>query len=248
MMTPSDAPSSDASHPDRFAPDYPPICSLQPQLPELEEGESLDEYNRSIIGRPYQGFDPFLVRAREICYDKLDKFNSPTLKGTERQAFLSGLVSLTVRNPRGHTESVALTSSFKFGREIYVGPGCTFIDVAPICIGSRTQIGPNTEIYTSNHPISPEERNGCCGPETGEPVIIGTDVWIGAGSIILRGITIGDGAVVGAGSVVTRNVESRTVVAGNPARLLKRIEKDGRVTDVRGTGGVSSYLQGVQVA
>ena len=58
-------------------------------------------------------------------------------------------------------------------------------------------------------------------------------MWIGAGSIILRGITIGDGATVGAGSVVTRDVESRTVVVGNPARPLKAIERDGTVVDLR---------------
>ena len=61
----------------------------------------------------------------------------------------------------------------------------------------------------------------------------GTDVWIGAGAIILPGITIGDGATVGAGSVVSKNVEARTVVVGNPARIIRRIEADGTVVDAR---------------
>ena len=63
---------------------------------------------------------------------------------------------------------------------------------------------------------------------------IGTDVWIGGGVIILPGVSIGDGATVGAGSVVTRNVATRTVVVGNPARAVKRIEGDGSVVDLRG--------------
>ena len=111
----------------------------------------------------------------------------------------------------------------------------TCADILPsvVYIGSRSMIGANVQIYTPTHPVSPEARNGLQGPEGSQPVTIGTDVWIGAGAMLLPGVTIGDGATVGAGSVVTKDVESRTLVVGNPARPIKRIERDGTIVNIR---------------
>ena len=94
-------------------------------------------------------------------------------------------------------------------------------------------LGPNVQLYTPTHPISPEERNGLQGPEGATPITIGNDCWIGGGAIILAGVTIGDGSTVGAGSVVTKSVPPRTVVVGNPAKPIKRIEADGTVVNLR---------------
>lgn len=104
----------------------------------------------------------------------------------------------------------------------------------PVRIGSRTMIGPNCQFLTPTHPLSPEERNGMDGPEAAGPITIGNDVWIGGGVIILANVTIGDGCTVGAGSVVTKSVPPRTVVVGNPAKPVKRIEADGTIVDIRG--------------
>lgn len=84
--------------------------------------------------------------------------------------------------------------------------------------------GPNVQIYTAEHPLRPEDRAGSKGRESARPIRIGNDCWIGGGSIILPGITIGDGVTVGAGSVVTRDVKDRCVVVGNPARVIKVLE------------------------
>jgi maltose O-acetyltransferase len=92
-----------------------------------------------------------------------------------------------------------------------------------VTIGSRTMFGPHCQLYTPCHPLSPEERNGTSGPEWAEPITIGNDCWIGGGVIICPGVTIGDGVTVGAGSVVTKDVESRSVVVGNPARVVKKV-------------------------
>ena len=90
-------------------------------------------------------------------------------------------------------------------------------------------IGADVKMYTPTHPLSPEERNGLSGPEAAQPITIGKDVWLGAACIILPGKTIGDGSTVGAGSVVTHDVPERCVVVGNPARIIKRILKDGTI-------------------
>lgn len=111
-----------------------------------------------------------------------------------------------------------------YGTNIHLGDGvflnfnCVILDVVEVTIGDRTQIGPAVQIYAADHPRDAATRRS--GLEFGRPVRIGSDVWIGGGSIILPGVTIGDGAVVGAGSVVTRDVPAGATVAGNPARVI----------------------------
>ena len=107
------------------------------------------------------------------------------------------------------------------GSNVYFNFGASFVDDADIVIGDRCQFGPNVTLCTAEHPIDPVRRAE--GLQFNKPIRIGGDVWVGAGAIILAGVTIGDAAVVGAGSVVTHDVEPRTVVAGVPARVLKRI-------------------------
>lgn len=91
-------------------------------------------------------------------------------------------------------------------------------------IGDRTLLGPNVQIYAAKHPVEPEIRNGTDGPESSAPVVIGKDCWIGGAAILLPGVTIGDGSTVGAGAVVTKDVPSRCVVAGNPARIIRYLD------------------------
>ncbi len=93
-------------------------------------------------------------------------------------------------------------------------------------------IGPDVKIYTPDHPLSPEERSGTNGLEWGKPVVIEEDCWICGAAIILPGIKVGKGSTVAAGAVVTKDVPPRTVVAGNPARVIKRIWEDGTVVKV----------------
>ena len=79
------------------------------------------------------------------------------------------------------------------------------------------QIAPSVQLYTATHPLDPAVRRS--GLESGRPIRIGSNVWIGGGAIVLPGVTIGDDAVIGAGSVVTRDVSAGAVVVGNPARV-----------------------------
>lgn len=110
---------------------------------------------------------------------------------------------------------------------------CTFVDNRPIRIGNQVLIASNVQIYTSAHPTSAEERlvQNWKEKETtffrtyALSVEIQDRVWIGGGSIILPGVTIGENSVIGAGSVVNRSIPANCVAAGNPCRVIRRLKK-----------------------
>lgn len=107
--------------------------------------------------------------------------------------------------------------NIRVGKNTFMNFNVVILDVLPVTIGDDCQIAPSVQIYTADHPLDPELRRS--GLESGRPVSIGNNVWLGGGAIILPGVTIGDNAVVGAGSVVTRDVPAGAVVVGNPARV-----------------------------
>ena len=106
------------------------------------------------------------------------------------------------------------------GDNFYAGYNCTILDMAEVKIGHNCMIGPNVGIYTAGHSIEPKNRNKS---GFGIPITIGNDVWVGGSCVILAGVTIGDNSIVAAGSVVTKDVPANTIVAGNPAKVLKSI-------------------------
>jgi acetyltransferase-like isoleucine patch superfamily enzyme len=106
------------------------------------------------------------------------------------------------------------------------------VPLIPVYIGARTMIGPDVKIYTPDHPLSPEARAGLNGEEWGWPVTIEEDCWICGAAIILPGVTIGKGSTVAAGAIVTKDVPPRSVVMGNPARVVKKILEDGTAVKV----------------
>jgi maltose O-acetyltransferase len=99
---------------------------------------------------------------------------------------------------------------------VFVNFGCVFLDVARIDVGEGCQIGPYVQLLTADHPRDPALRWQRL--ESGKPVRLGRNVWIGGGAIVLPGVTVGDDAIVGAGSVVTRDVLPGVTVMGNTAR------------------------------
>jgi len=107
------------------------------------------------------------------------------------------------------------------GERVFFNYNCVALDVCRITIGSRALIGPNVQIYTALHPLDAPSRRAEL--EYGRAVTIGDDCWIGGGAIICPGVTIGDRCVIGAGAVVTRDVPEESFVAGNPARVLRRL-------------------------
>ena len=126
-------------------------------------------------------------------------------------------------------EGTMLTPPFycDFGKHIHVGKNfyanynCTMLDTAPITIGDNCFIAPNVGIYTAGHPIHPQTR--ASRYEYGKAITIGDNVWIGGHSVILPGVHIGSNVVIGAGSVVTRDIPDWVVAAGNPCAVKRKI-------------------------
>ena len=114
----------------------------------------------------------------------------------------------------------------RLGKHVFINFHAVFLDTCLTTIGARTLVGPNVNFYSATHPLDPAVRNGTRGPEMGKEIHIGEDCWIGGNVCILPGVVIGKGSVVGAGSVVTKRVPDFTVVAGNPAKFIRKIETE----------------------
>ena len=114
-----------------------------------------------------------------------------------------------------------------FGSNIYANFGLTLVDDTHIFVGDNTMFGPHVTVATAGHPIDPQLREK--GLQFNMPVRIGRNCWIGAGAIIMPGVTIGDNTVIGAGSVVTKDIPSGVVAVGNPCRILREISNHDRI-------------------
>lgn len=110
-----------------------------------------------------------------------------------------------------------------FGKFVYANFNLTCVDDTHIYVGDNTMIGPNVTIATAGHPILPELREQ--GYQYNMPVHIGKNCWLGAGVVVVPGITIGDNVVIGAGSVVTKDLPSNVVAVGNPCRVLREVNE-----------------------
>ena len=110
-----------------------------------------------------------------------------------------------------------------FGKGVYANFNLTLVDDTHIYVGDYTMIGPNVVLATAGHPILPELRP--LAYQYNMPIHIGKNCWLGAGVIVLPGITIGDNSVIGAGSVVTKDIPANVVAVGNPCKVLREINE-----------------------
>lgn len=175
------------------------------------------EKEKMLAGALYMATDPELQGDQRAAQAWMDRYNASKLD--ERPALLSqglGAVgkNVAVRAPF----HVDYGYNISLGDGVFMNFGCVILDVVEVTIGAATAIGPGVQILTADHPRDPVERR--TGLESGRPIRIGSNVWIGGGAIILPGVTIGDDAVIGAGSVVTRDVAPGATVVGNPARVV----------------------------
>lgn len=107
------------------------------------------------------------------------------------------------------------------GKKVYANFDLTLVDDGNIYIGDYVMFGPDVTIATANHPIAPELRQK--GLQYNKDIHIGNNVWIGAKTVVLPGVTIGDNSVIGAGSIVTRDIPANVVAVGDPCRVLREI-------------------------
>ena len=107
------------------------------------------------------------------------------------------------------------------GDNVFFNFNCVILDVMPVTIGGGTLFGPNVQIYTATHPLDWQER--AAGLESGKPIVIGENVWIGGSVVICPGVTIGSRSVIGAGSVVTKDIPDDVFAAGNPCRVIRSL-------------------------
>ena len=178
--------------------------------------------DKMLAGEPYNGFDSQLVaertRARELCQALVAL---PPSHDVARAALLADLF--------GASTNVYVTPPFycdygrhiTLGRNVYFNFDCVILDVAPVRIGDNVLFGPAVQIYTATHPLDAEARRS--GIESGKPIVIGDDAWIGGGAILNPGVTIGARSVIGAGSVVTKDIPDDVFAAGNPCKVIRRL-------------------------
>ncbi len=113
-----------------------------------------------------------------------------------------------------------------FGKGVYANFNLTLVDDTHIYVGDYTMFGPNVVLATAGHPILPELRP--LAYQYNMPIHIGKNCWLGAGVIVLPGVTIGDNTVIGAGSVVTKDIPANVVAVGNPCKVLREINDHDR--------------------
>ncbi len=114
-------------------------------------------------------------------------------------------------------------TNIHLGNTVYFNFNCVILDPARVDIGDNVLLGPSVQVYTATHPIEAEIRKS--GLELAKPVRIAADVWIGGGTIINPGLTIGARSVIGAGSVVTSDIPEDVFAAGNPCRVIRSLKQ-----------------------
>jgi maltose O-acetyltransferase len=181
------------------------------------------EKEKMLAGEIYNILDPELEAIRQRT-KKLFRLYNLSETESERRTILQQLCGKI-----GLNSIIEPPFYCSYGKNTYIGDHvylnfmCTILDNNEVHIGNHVMIGPVVQIYTAAHPIQAEAR--IRGQEVAKSIVIEDNVWVGGGAILLPGVRIGRNAVVGAGAVVSRSVPENTVVAGNPARIIREIEQ-----------------------
>lgn len=181
-------------------------------------------------GEPYVMADaPELMKYQQECLDKLFEYNSLRPSETEKKAAL--LKEMFAEIGEDCYIETPFHANFggahvHFGKNVYANFNLTLVDDTHIYVGDYTKFGPNVTLATAGHPVLPELREKLY--QFNLPIHIGRNCWLGAGVIVLPGVSIGDNSVIGAGSIVTRDIPSNVVALGNPCRVLRPISERDR--------------------
>lgn len=181
-------------------------------------------------GELYDPGDADLMELQLRCLDRLYDFNATRPTELDKRAML--LREMFAEIGEDCYIEPPLHSNWgghfvHFGSRIYANFGLTLVDDTHIYVGDGCMFGPNVVIATAGHPVLPELR--ARGLQYNAPVHIGRNCWLGAGALVMPGVTIGDNTVVGAGSVVTKDLPANVVAVGNPCRVLREISERDRI-------------------
>ena len=177
----------------------------------------MTEKQKMVGGELYDPSDEELAGDRARCEALLRRINDEGDEGALEDLLGAVGAGTWVRTPffcdYGYNISL--------GTNVFVNYNCVFLDCASIIVGHRVQIGPAVQLLAADHPRDPAKRRA--GLEMARPIDIGPNVWLGAGALVLGGVSIGANSVIGAGSVVTRDVPPDVVAAGNPCRVVREL-------------------------
>lgn len=187
-----------------------------------------DMKERLHTGEVYFPADEEIMKEQLQCLDRLYDFNST--RPTEQKRRQKLMKEMFAEIGEGCYIEPPFHANFggkhcHFGKYVYANFNLTCVDDTHIYVGDYTMLAPNVVLATAGHPILPQLREK--GYQYNMPVRIGKNCWLGAGVIVLPGVTIGDNSVIGAGSVVTKDIPANVVAVGNPCRVLRPIgERD----------------------
>ncbi|KAK1848902.1 o-acetyltransferase [Colletotrichum chrysophilum] len=188
-----------------------------------------EEYERMISGMLYNPLHPPLLAGRHRARCLLHKYNNldPNSKPYDelmatQQEMLKDILGTV--GPGTFIEPPFIPDygcNVVIGENCFINFNCTILDTSLVIIGNRVQLGPNVSIYSAGHETSVLSRIKFV--EFGDLVYIEDDAWIGGGTIILPGVTIGKGSTIGAGSIVTKSIPPYSVAMGAPAKVVKKL-------------------------
>ncbi len=189
----------------------------------------MNERDKMLAGLPHNPMDAALDAERERAKEWLHDYNVCTRPGdmVRRRELMA-----TLLGKGGESAYIVQPFYCDYGRYIEVGSNffanfnCTMLDAGGIKIGDNVLLAPNVGLYTVGHPLDAGLRNQAW--EDAKPIVIGDNVWIGAGCTIVGGVTIGDNAVIAAGSVVTKNIPADMLAMGVPCRPVRKITEADR--------------------
>ena len=184
------------------------------------------EIDKMHTGELYLPTDKEILREQMLCLEKLYEFNATRpSEGKLRAELLKEMFAEIGDNcyiePPFHANWGG--RHVHFGKNVYANFNLTLVDDTHIYVGDYTMFGPNVTVASAGHPILPELREQ--GYQYNAAVHIGKNCWLGAGVIIVPGVTIGDNVVIGAGSVVTKDLPCNVVAVGNPCRVLREVNE-----------------------
>lgn len=183
----------------------------------------MSEKEKMSEGKLYDPLDSELINERVKCKLLCQEYNNIKYDDIEkREDILKQILGKT--KEKFFVEQPFICDygyNIEIGEKFYSNHNLTILDCAKVTFGDNVFIGPNCAFYTAEHPLDAETRNK--GFEYAQPITIGNNVWIGGGVNILSGLTIGNNVVIAAGAVVTKDIPSNVVIAGVPAKIIKRI-------------------------